>query len=62
MPIGLLAQSENMKTGVYESPFWMPSMTIPRKQEKYWDNKILGLGSPKLDKVLHAKERTIYNR
>lgn len=50
----VIVQSENMKQ-VYMKVLLDAINDHSEEARKYWDNKILGLGSPKLDKVLHAK-------
>ena len=51
----VVVQSEDMKR-VYMKVLMEATNDHSEAARKYWDNKILGLGSPKIDKVLSTKK------
>lgn len=54
----VVVQSEDMKQ-VYIRVLLEAMDDHSERAKKYWDNKILGLGSPKFDKVLNTKKQDL---
>lgn len=54
----VVVQSEDMKQ-VYIKVLLNATENHSEAARKYWDNKILGLGSPKIDKVLNTKKEDL---
>lgn len=54
----VVVQSEDMKQ-VYIKVLMEATNDHSEAARKYWDNKILGLGSPKIDKVLSTKKEEL---
>lgn len=54
----VIVQSENMKQ-VYIKVLLDATNDHSEAARKYWNNKILGLGSPKIDKVLNTKKEDL---
>lgn len=54
----VIVQSEDMKQ-VYIKVLLDETNNHSEAAKKYWDNKILGLGSPKIDKVVNTKKENL---
>ena len=54
----VVVQSEDMKQ-IYMKVLMGATDDHSEATKKYWDNKILGLGSPKIDKVLNTKKENL---
>ena len=54
----VIVQSEDMKQ-IYIKVLLKAVNNNNEAARKYWDNKILGLGSPKIDKVLNTKKENL---
>ena len=53
----VIVQSENMRRAYIKVLLGQTDNTA--EQRRYWENKILGLGSPKIDKVLHTGKEDV---
>ncbi len=54
----VIVQSENIKRFYIKALLKAGDSHSP-EVKRYWENKILGLGSPKIDKVLHTKKEDL---